>query len=156
MILRIRRFRIHEERGSVLVEFALVCLLLTMLLVGVIDICRMILVYNDVSNGVAEGVRYAAVHGRAQTNASQVQTVVRNYLASAPMTPANATVNACFASSTNTCTGTCASRTTGPNAASAPIGSYVTVCVAYTYDPFSTYFPLGVGMGSQSQGVILY
>jgi hypothetical protein len=115
----------------------------------------MALVYNDISNGAAEGVRYAVVHGRAQTNATQVQTVVRNYLASAPMTPASATVNACYANSSATCTSdSCADRTTGLS--NAPVGAYVTVCVTYTYDPFTTYFPLGVSLGSQSQGVILY
>jgi Flp pilus assembly protein TadG len=147
--------RLREERGSSLIEFALVCFLLVMVLLGVFEISRMVLVYNDVTNAAAEGVRYAAVHGRSQTSASQVQTVVRSYLGSAPMTSSNATVNACFASAYNTCTANaCSSRTAGLT--SAPIGSYVTVCVIYQYDPFTTYFPLSVNLGSQSQGVVLY
>ena len=155
MIPSFRNGRARKERGSSLLEFALVCFLLVMVLLGVFEISRMVLVYNDVSNAVAEGVRYAAVHGRTQTSASQVQTTVRNYLGSAPMTPSNATVNACFASAYNTCTATaCASRTNGLT--NAPIGSYVTVCVIYLYDPFTRYFPLAVNLGAQSQGVVLY
>lgn len=156
MIVRIKKSGLSEDHGGTLVEFTLVCFLLVMLIFGVVEICRMALVYTDVSNAAAEGVRYAVVHGEAQTSASQVQTVVKNYLATAPLTTASATVNACYASDTSTCTGTCSGRSSGPNSSNAPIGSYVTVCVTYPYDPFITYFPLSVNLGSQSQGVILY
>jgi Flp pilus assembly protein TadG len=157
MIAKRLRSAAREEEGSTMVEFGLVSLLVVMLIFGVFEVCRMVLIYNDVSNAVAEGVRYAAVHGQGLADSSQVQTVVRNYLSSAPMTASNATVNACFDDHGDTCgVGACESRSAGPNVGKAPVGSYVTVCVNYLYDPFVNYFPMTVNLGSQSQGVILY
>lgn len=148
--------RLKDTRGSTLVEFSLVAFMLLMVIFGVVEISRMILVYTDVANAAAEGARYAIVHGEAQTNASQVQTVVKNYLAAAPLTTSNATVNACYASDSTTCTGPCSAMSAGPNSSNAPIGSYVSVCVTYPYDPFTTYFPLNVTLSSTSEGVIVY
>jgi Flp pilus assembly protein TadG len=126
-----------DSRGQSLVEFALCAFLLVMLLLGVVEIGRMILVYTTVANAAKAGVRYAEVHGANSpiTNAN-VQTVVRNYLGAAPLTATNATIT--------------------PSGVGGAIGTMVTVTVVYPYDPLSTYFPLSVNLGSSSQGVITF
>jgi Flp pilus assembly protein TadG len=134
---RIRQ--LGNSRGQTLIEFAVSVFLLVMLLLGVFEISRMILVYTTVANAARVGARYAIVHG---ANASPtgtvalVQGVVRNYLSAGPLTSANATINV-----------------TGAGGA---IGSSVTVQVSYPYNPLVTYFPLTANLGSVSQGVITF
>jgi Flp pilus assembly protein TadG len=115
-------------------------LMLIFLLLGVFEVGRMVLVYTTIANAARIGVRYAEVHGplsSAPYTAAAVQAVVQNYLGTAPMNTANASV------------------TPSPSTPGA-IGSTVTVTVSYTYDPFMTYFPLNVPLGSTSQGVIAF
>jgi hypothetical protein len=62
MIPGMRRF-IREERGSELVEFALVASLLFMLLIGIIDCSLAFYAHHFVSYAAEEATRYAAVRG---------------------------------------------------------------------------------------------
>jgi Flp pilus assembly protein TadG len=134
---RIRRF--GDTCGQSLVEFSMCVFLLVMLLIGVVEIGRMVLVYTTISNAARAGTRYAIVHGTdSSVTVSQVQSVVTDYLSAAPMTAANATVTVTYGITSKT------------------IGSTVTVQVLYPYDPFTTYFPLSVNLGSTSEGVITF
>lgn len=132
------------EQGSSLVEFSLIAFLLVMLLVGVVEMCRMVLVYNDVAQAARAGVRYAIVHGSdSPKTTAEIQTVVTNFLSSAPVNTANPglTVDVTYPD-----TGAC----------NVP-GCRVMVTVTYPYDPFVTYFPIsGINLRSTSQGVITF
>lgn len=115
--------------------------MLVMLLLGVFEIGRMVLVYTTVANAARIGARYAVVHGAdSSVTVSQVQGVVKNYLGAAPLdtTRSGLTINVTYAGSSNA------------------IGSTVTVQVVYPYDPFTTYFPFTTNLGSSSQGVITF
>lgn len=100
----------------------------------------MVLVYTTIANAARIGTRYAIVHGSeagtGAATASDVQTVVTNYLSTAPMN-----------------TGAALISVTGAGGA---IGSTVTVTVNYKYDPFVSFFPLSVYLASTSQGVISF
>lgn len=126
-----------DSRGQSLVEFALCAFLLVMLMLGVVEIGRMVLVYTTCANAAKAGVRYAEVHGAdSAATTTDVQTVVQNYLSAAPLTATNATITS--------------------SGVGGAIGTLVTVTVVYPYDPLSTYFPLSVNVGSSSQGVITF
>jgi Flp pilus assembly protein TadG len=113
--------------------------LLIMLLIGVVEIGRMVLVYTTIANAARAGTRYAIVHGTdSSVTPDQVRAVVRNYLSAAPMTAGSADVNVTYGVSSMT------------------IGSTVTVQVSYLFDPLTTYFPLSVNLGSTSEGVITF
>lgn len=137
----------RSERGSSLVEFSLVAFLLVMLLVGVVEMCRMVLVYNDVSQAARAGARYAIVHGADNlASTTDIQTVVTNFLSAAPVNTANAglTINVNYPD------------TIGIATCKNP-GCRVQVTVTYPYDPFVTYFPIsGVNLSSTSEGVITF
>lgn len=51
------------ERGSTLVEFALVFIVLMLMMFGVIDFARALYTYHFVANAAREGTRYAIVRG---------------------------------------------------------------------------------------------
>jgi Flp pilus assembly protein TadG len=126
-----------ESRGQTLVEFSFTVFMLVMVLLGVVEIGRMVLVYTTIANAAKAGVRYAEVHGAdSAVSASQVQTVVQNYLSAAPLSSASATITS--------------------SGVGGAIGSPVSVTVTYPYDPLTSYFPLTVTLGSSSQGVITF
>lgn len=139
--------RTRSERGSSLIEFGLIAVLLVMVLFGVVEICRMFLVYNDVAHAARAGVRYAIVHGSDNpASTTDIQTVVKNFLSSAPMDTASAglTVNVDYPD------------TVGGATCKNP-GCRVQVTVAYTYDPFVSYFSMsGISLHSTSKGVITF
>jgi Flp pilus assembly protein TadG len=142
-----------EDRGQSLIEFALSSLLLVTLLLGVVEIGRMVLVYTTVANAARAGARYAIVHGsNSLATATQVQTVVKNFLSAAPMNTAAAglSITASCSSDSGTTWATCSTTNAKP-------GSRVRVSVNYPYDPFLRYFPWGtINLGSTTQGVIAF
>jgi len=116
-------------------------------LFGVVEMGRMILVYTTLANAAHAGTRYAIVHGADQTvspsgpgSVTQVQTVVKNYASAGLLNVNNLTVTVSYPN--------------GKNIA----GSPVSVTASYTYDPLVGYFNsmLSTTMGSTSQGVITY
>jgi Flp pilus assembly protein TadG len=109
-----------------------------MLLIGVVEMCRMVLVFNTLSDGARIGTRYAIVHGSNNpTSTSQIQSVVRNFLSG--VDTSNVTVTPDY-----------------PDSGCTKPGCRVTVTTSYPYDPFTSYFPISVNLGSTSQGVITF
>lgn len=143
-----------SDRGSTLIEFSLVAFMFIIVLLGVIEMGRMVLVYTTVANAARAGARYAIVHGSFRTGTgvdgpsgpgnpctcSQIQTVVKNFASAGLLTTSNLTITVTYPDNTNTA------------------GSRVLVSVTYPYDPFVSYFnsPLGVTMGSTSEGIITF
>jgi hypothetical protein len=136
--------------GQSLVEFSLITFLLCMLVLSVVEIGRVVLVYSTVANAARAGVRYAIVHGGSRTgvgvdgpsgpgnNPAQVETVVRNFAGAGLLSQARLIITIAY-----------------PAGSNAP-GQRVNVTVVYPYDPFTTWLPLGVRLGSTTQGVIAF
>jgi Flp pilus assembly protein TadG len=123
-----------------------------MLLFGVVELCRLVLVYTTIANAARAGVRYAIVHGTDNSAlASSVQGVVNGYLGAATVYTPNAHVYVCYASSLATYT-RCLSNSGSPGSP----GTAVTVTVSYAYNPLISYFPINVNFSSTSQGVIAF
>jgi Flp pilus assembly protein TadG len=144
------RDRWRENRGSSLVEFALISFMFVMVLAGVVEVGRMVLVYNTIANAAREGTRYAIVHGADQTvspsgpgnpcTCTDVKTVITNFASAGLINTSAMTITVSYPDGNN-------------NA-----GSHVSVKVLYTYDPFVNFFNslLNTTLGSTSQGVITY
>jgi Flp pilus assembly protein TadG len=146
--------RWREDRGSSLIEFALISFMFIILLAGVVEMGRMVLVYTTIANAARAGARYAIVHGGDRTgpgatgvnaasgpgNVTNVQTVVKNFASAGLLNTSALTITVSYPNGNNTA------------------GSPVTVRVMYTYDPFVNYFGtlLNKTLGSTSQGVITY
>lgn len=144
------RDRWREDRGASMVEFALISFMLVIVLMGVVEMGRMVLVYTTIANAAREGARYAIVHGADQTvspsgpgnpcTCPDVTAVVKNFASGGLVTTSALTITVSYPDSDN-------------NA-----GSRVDVKVTYPYDPFIGYFGslLNANLGSTSQGVITY
>ena len=149
---RCLRKRLAVDDGQNLVEFALSGFLLIMLLLGIVEIGRLVLVYTTVANAARAGARYAVVHGSdSLASAADVQNVVKNFLGAAPMNTAAAGLAINVTCSVDGTTfGTCSTTNAKP-------GSFVSVSVSYPYDPFVQYFPWGtINLGSTTREVITF
>lgn len=137
--------QLRDARGQGLVEFSLVAVLATMLIFGVVEMCRLVLVYTTIGNAARIGVRYAMVHGANSSISPQVQNVVNTYLRAGTVNTASATVGVTYPDPIGSLTSGCTAA-----------GCRVTVTVSYPYDVFVNYFPIHVTLGTTSQGVITY
>ena len=58
------------EKGQAAVEFALTVVFLMLLIVGFVELIMMLHTYNVIADSAKEGLRYAIVHGAANTGGS--------------------------------------------------------------------------------------
>jgi Flp pilus assembly protein TadG len=143
--------RFCDDEGQNLVEFSLVAVMFIIVLLGVVEMGRMVLVYTTMANAARAGARYAIVHGSDRTGSgydgpsgpgstTQVETVTKNYAAAGLLNSNNVNVSVAYGTNGNI------------------PGSTVTVSVNYTYDPLVGYFSriLNHNLGSSSQGVITF
>jgi Flp pilus assembly protein TadG len=77
------------RRGAAAVEFAFVAPLFFLLVLGMVEFGRMVMVQQIITNGSREGARIAVLDG---TTTAEVTAAVENYLASAAVTGATVTV----------------------------------------------------------------
>jgi len=140
--------RTSARRGSAIVEFSFLAVLLLLIVFAGIELDRMVFVYTCLADSAKAGVRYAIVHGNDRSgsgvdgasgpgnNPTEVVAIIKNY-ASQLMNPSNLTVTVTYPDTTN-----------------APGGS-VNVLVQYAYDPW-TVLPLGVTLSATSRGIITF
>jgi Flp pilus assembly protein TadG len=125
--------------------------MLCLIMLGVLETGRLVLVYTTIANAARAGARYAIVHGSSRatgtliTNASgpsanpaQILTVIKNFASAGALTVTRLIITVSYPSSSN-----------------AP-GQMVTVTVVYPYDPLTTYLPWTVRLGSTTEGVITF
>jgi hypothetical protein len=75
-VVRLRRRPRRATRGQSLVEFAIVSIVLLMLILGIIEMGRLLFVYSVVSNAAQEGVRYGIIRPQDMYSGSERQTRV--------------------------------------------------------------------------------
>jgi Flp pilus assembly protein TadG len=139
------------DQGSAMLEFTLIAVMFVIVLLGVVEMGRMVLVFTTVANSARAGARYAIVHGAERTGSgvngpsgpgstTQVQTVVQNFASAGLLNTSNLTVTVSYPNGLNTA------------------GSPVSVTVTYPYDAFVPYFSslLNRTLGSTSEGVITF
>ena len=74
----------HPERGSALLEFGLIAIVLFTFIFGIIDFGRALFTYHFVANAAREATRYASVRGylcaAPMTGCDATQTSIQTYL----------------------------------------------------------------------------
>jgi Flp pilus assembly protein TadG len=148
----LRRSR-RREAGQAAVEFALTVVFLMLLIVGFIELIMMLHTYNVIADSAKEGVRYAIVHGAANTGGCGPASctaitgaagtgVVKTYAQYSLHDTTNMTVNVDY--------------TTGNGTACNKSPCLVGVTVSYIYQPF---FGLGwptVTVNAAAKGRIIF
>jgi Flp pilus assembly protein TadG len=82
----------RNRRGAAAVEFALVGSVFVIIVFGMIEIGRVLMVQQILTNAAREGVRVAILDAPSST-ATQVNTTVTTYLQNAGITGATITIN---------------------------------------------------------------
>lgn len=146
----------RTEEGNTMVEFSLMAVMFIMLLLGVVELGRMLLVYTTIAHAAKYGSRFAIVHGFIQSGTTDttstvtaIQTQVQNFSGIAPLDNTNVSV------AVNYPTYVFSGKTyCGTNA----VGCPVQVKVSYPFTPLLGYFnsALSVTLSSTSEGVITY
>ena len=74
--------RNHTSRrsGATLVEFAAVCVVLTMIVFGIVEYCLIVYTTNIVENAAREGSRYAVVNVTDTTMVQDTKDLVKSYM----------------------------------------------------------------------------
>jgi Flp pilus assembly protein TadG len=152
------RASVLDDRGSAMIEFSLVLMLMLTVVFGVIELGRLMLTYAILANAARTGARYAVVHGSNRcvspstcpnptdgpsgpSGCSQVTQVIQS--------SATGLGTLTF----NSCSGTNSMYPDGDNA----VGSRVTITVSYPYTPMISFLlPSIVTLHSTTQGVICY
>jgi len=87
---RIRRIASRHRRGAAMVEFAVVVPVFLLLVFGMIEYGRMVMVQQILTNAAREGARVGVLDGSTQT---KVNTAVSNYLTAAGISNSTTTVS---------------------------------------------------------------
>ena len=147
-MLHLPKSRLRDDRGQTLVEFAIVAVMLLMLLLGVVEFCRMVLVYTTVANAARAGARYAIVHGTDNpASTDDIKTVVKNFLSTAPLDTSSLSTDVNYPGDP---------VKSGSSGCKNP-GCEVAVTAAYPYQPMIGYFPWPtITLRSTSEGAITF
>lgn len=148
MLVHPRGPRPARRRGSAIAEFAVVVPLLFMIVIGLIEIGRLVMVAQVATNGSREAARYAA-QGPADT--ATIDSYTRTYLAAAGIPNTTAATNNSTTVAVDYWTGTAWASTANPSGLAA--GTQVRVTVGINFDRV-TWLPARffVGNGTVVQG----
>jgi len=86
------------RRGTAVVEFALIAPLFLLLLFGIFEFGRVVMVQQLITNAAREGARMAVIEG---ANTANIQTEIQNRLAGASVPHASCTVHPTIVDPTN-------------------------------------------------------
>lgn len=119
----IRKNRAPRRRGATIVETTMVLIPVMMMVLGIFEFSRMLMVWNLLNNAARTGVRYALANNTSSTIATDVTTQVTNRMAGQN--------TQAFSSFTVTVSGTHGGVSTAVNNLVA--GDLITVTVSGTY-----------------------
>ena len=144
------------EAGQALIEFALVALFLLLLVVGFLELVLMVHTYNVLADSAKEGVRYAIVHGAANTGGCGPASCAA--ITGAPGTGVVKTYAQYSLHNTTAMTVTVDYNPGGNNGATACNKSPCLVRVTVSY-PYHAFFGLGwptINVNAAAQGRIIF
>ncbi len=78
--MRRRRYQSRRRRGGTLLETGVVILMTLMIVLGVFEYGRLLMVGNVLDNAAREGCRFALANNTDTNISSEVQTLVTNYM----------------------------------------------------------------------------
>ncbi len=144
----------RSESGQALIEFALIAVFLILLIVGFLELVLMVHTYNVLADSAKEGVRYAIVHGSANTGGCGPASCAA--ITGAPGTGVVKTYAQYSLHDTTTMTVAADYTTVNGGVACNKSPCMVRVTVSYPYKPF---FNLGwptINVYAASQGRIIF
>lgn len=139
-----------KERAQAIVEFAIVLPILMMLLVGILEVGRMIFIYSAVNNASREAARYASAVGLADGGVhnkyqycSEIRNAARRSAFFMTLPDEKITINYDDGpASVDTPFDECPAGATSDTSVNVESGDRVTVTVKATYSPMVNLIPI--------------
>jgi Flp pilus assembly protein TadG len=139
-----------RENGQAIVEFAIVLPILVMVLVGILEVGRMVFIYASVTNATRDAARYASAYGFADNTTykkyqycSGIRDVAKKSAFLANLTDANIDIDydhGTTGSIFDSCSG---AVDTSVNVNSGANIDRVTITIRATYRPMVNLIPIG-------------
>jgi Flp pilus assembly protein TadG len=156
MELRLLKSRLGDERGSTLVEYAIVLIVFLSFVMGIMDFSRYLYTYHFVAEVAREGTRYASVrgstfaaHGECSSTStpyacyaltSDVQTYVRG-LTPGLITSSSVSVTTTWPGSLSGASGACTTTANSTTGVDDNPGCLVKVVVSYPFHFMLPFLP---------------
>jgi Flp pilus assembly protein TadG len=155
LMVRNRSIRSRKRRGTGLIEFTLIAMVLFMVILTTVEIDRMLLVTGAIADSTRAGLRYAIVHGSDNlATDAQIRTVIQNFAQTGILDKTK--LDSSHITITRTTCPSTSDTGSGCSVTNTAAGAKIDVKTIYPYDPFTSYFPLSVNIGSTSEGYIVY
>ena len=137
-------------RAQAIVEFAIALPVLLMLLIGIIEVSRMLFMYASVVNSSRDAVRYASAYGRSDVSPNYylkykycagIRDVAKKSGFFLKLVDTNITITYDTGPS-GTSLGSCPTSTVGEATVNVKTGDRVNVTVSKTYNPMLSLLPI--------------
>ena len=135
-----------KPRGQAMVEFAIALPVLLMMLVGIMEVGRLVFMYTLVTNASRDAVRYASAYGRGEDgllkykNCAGIKFAARQSAYIVTLTSISVTYDSGPAGSSK---GTCDASSGEDADIDVDTGDRVIVTVQATYNPIVSLLPIG-------------
>ncbi len=124
------------EKGTIIVEFALVAMIFFLLTLGLVEVGRGVWAYHSLTHAAREGARYAIVHGD-RSNDPATATIISNLVKNRIPNLSGVTVNTTWL----------------PNNSQ---GSTVEVTAQYTFDSIMSIFDFTIPITATTRMAVSY
>jgi Flp pilus assembly protein TadG len=143
----------RDDRGSTLVEFAIVVIVFLTIVLGIMDFCRFLYTYHFVSEVAREGTRYAVTRGSTYSTACSSTTTFACYATAGNITTfveslsppgiesGSLTVDATWPGALSNATGSCTTTANSTTGVDDNPGCLVEVKVSYPYKFMFVFLP---------------
>lgn len=137
----------RARRGQAIVEFAIALPVLLMMLLGIIEVSRMLFMYASVVNSSRDAVRYASAYGKSDVSPNYLKYKYCAGIADVAKKSGFFLKNPIITITYDTgpggsSLGNCPVGTAGEAAVSVDTGDRVTVSVSATYNPILKLLPI--------------
>jgi len=144
---KVKNMKQNIFRGQAIIEFAIVLPILLLILVGILEVGRMVFIYSAVSNASRNAVRYASAYGlnndglHKYNDCSSIKSVAYQSAYLVPDSDVSITIRY-YASDGSTSKGVCDAGSGEDGDISVTTGDIVEVQVSASYSPMVNIVPL--------------
>ena len=143
----LRKIKLRSARGQALVEFSIALPVLIVMLIGIMEVGRMIITYALVNNASRDAVRYASAVGRSDASPNNYKyndcAAIKGIATKSAFIVALSSITIDYYNAAGTYIGTCDATSGGDPDISVDSNYLVRVTVTASYKPVVKLIPIG-------------
>jgi len=143
----LRKIKLRSARGQALVEFSIALPVLIVMLIGIMEVGRMVITYALVNNASRDAVRYASAVGRSDASPNNYKyndcAAIKGIATKSAFIVALSSITIDYYNAAGTYIGTCDATSGGDPDISVDSNYLVRVTVTASYKPVVKLIPIG-------------